>query len=80
MPKTLPGAPAGLNETQPSPPSPNAEQPLLNGEQRFQQTQTRAYQLWEEAGKPAGDAERERFWREAETQLDGHSNQPTSII
>jgi hypothetical protein len=31
--------------------------------------QVRAYGLWEQAGKPDGDASRERFWCEAEKEL-----------
>jgi Protein of unknown function (DUF2934) len=38
-------------------------------EERFRLIQTRAYGLWEQAGKPDGDAARERFWREAEKEI-----------
>src|SRR5262245_60673178 len=69
MTETLPGAPAGLNEMSPSArPEENSSREY---EQRFRNTQMRAYKLWEDAGRPEGDAERERFWREAETQNKG---------
>jgi hypothetical protein len=35
-------------------------------EEQFRLTQTRAYGLWEQAGKPIDDESRERFWHEAE--------------
>jgi len=38
-------------------------------EERFRLIQARAYALWEQAGKPDGDAARERFWREAEKEI-----------
>jgi hypothetical protein len=71
MAKTLPGAPAGLNETQPLPTNrPVAEDSKQSGDHRFERVQARAYKLWEDAGRPRGGAEREHFWREAENQLD----------
>jgi Protein of unknown function (DUF2934) len=38
----------------------------LTAEEQSRKIQIRAYALWEQAGKPPGDAARERFWREAE--------------
>jgi hypothetical protein len=38
-------------------------------EERFHLIQIRAYGLWEEAGKPGGDAARERCWYQAETEI-----------
>ena len=49
----------------------SAEKPAHAGqevtaEERSRLIQVRAYGLWEQAGKPGGDAARERFWCEAE--------------
>lgn len=33
--------------------------------------ETRAYQLWEAAGRPEGDGEAEKYWLAAETELEG---------
>ncbi|OWK39813.1 DUF2934 domain-containing protein [Fimbriiglobus ruber] len=38
-------------------------------EQRLHSIRVRAYDLWEQAGKPDGDADRERFWSEAESEI-----------
>jgi hypothetical protein len=38
-------------------------------EERFRLIQARAYALWEQAGKPDGDAARQRFWCEAEKEI-----------
>jgi hypothetical protein len=38
-------------------------------EQRSRLIQLRAYCLWEQAGKPDGDAAQERFWCEAEKEI-----------
>ena len=35
---------------------------------REERIRRRAYELWERAGKPAGD--HERFWHQAEAELD----------
>jgi hypothetical protein len=37
--------------------------------ERSQRIQLRAYAMWEQAGKPDGDADRERFWCEAEKEF-----------
>ena len=41
----------------------------ISAEERSRLIQVRAYGLWEQAGKPDGDATRERFWREAEKEI-----------
>jgi len=41
----------------------------VSAEERFRLIQIRAYGLWEQAGRPSGDAARERFWCEAESEL-----------
>lgn len=41
----------------------------INAEERFRLVQVRAYGLWEQAGRPGGDAARERFWCEAEKEV-----------
>ena len=41
----------------------------VSEEERSRLIQVRAYGLWEQAGKPDGDAARERFWCEAEKEL-----------
>jgi Protein of unknown function (DUF2934) len=41
----------------------------VSAEERFRLIQIRAYGLWEQAGRPGGDAARERFWCEAETEI-----------
>jgi len=38
-------------------------------EERFRLIQMHAYELWEQAGRPGGDAARERFWCEAESEI-----------
>ncbi len=38
----------------------------VNDEDRINLIKIRAYGLWEQAGKPNGDSEREHFWGEAE--------------
>ncbi len=38
-------------------------------EERFRLIQIRAYGLWEKAGRPDGDAARERFWCDAESEI-----------
>ncbi|AGA26360.1 DUF2934 domain-containing protein [Singulisphaera acidiphila] len=38
-------------------------------EERSRLIQVRAYELWEQAGKPDGDVARERFWSEAEKEI-----------
>ena len=52
----------------------SAEKPVLNGqtistEERFRLIQEHAYGLWEQAGRPDGDAASEQFWCEAETEI-----------
>ena len=52
----------------------SAEKPALAGrtistEERFRLIQVRAYGLWEQSGRPGGDADRERFWCEAEKEI-----------
>ena len=42
---------------------------MVREEERSRLIQVRAYGLWEQAGKPDGDAARERFWREAEKEI-----------
>lgn len=46
----------------------NAIAPVRNvsAEERSRSIQIRAFGLWEQAGKPDGDAAREHFWYEAE--------------
>ena len=51
-----------------------AEKPVVasqkvSQEDRSQLIQVRAHALWEQAGKPDGDAARERFWCEAEKEI-----------
>jgi hypothetical protein len=46
-----------------------APQRRLSSEEQFQLTQMRAYYLWEQAGRPDGDAARERFWFLAESEI-----------
>ncbi len=41
----------------------------IGEEERFRTTQARAYSLWEQTGKPDGDAARERCWCEAEQEI-----------
>jgi len=53
----------GLAED-PAPAGANASE-----EERSRLTQVRAYGLWEQAGKPDGDAARDRFWFEAEKEI-----------
>ena len=52
----------------------SAEKPALTGqaistEERSRLIRERAYGLWEQAGRPDGDAARERFWCEAEAEI-----------
>jgi hypothetical protein len=52
----------------------SAEKPAIagqtiNAEERFRLIQVRAYGLWEQSGRPGGDADRERFWCEAEAEV-----------
>jgi Protein of unknown function (DUF2934) len=39
---------------------------------RSRSIRIRAHRLWEQAGKPDGDAAREQFWCEAEKEIMGH--------
>ncbi len=53
----------------------SAEKPATAGEEgsaeeRFRLTQIRAYGLWEQAGRPGGDAAREQFWCDAKTEVE----------
>jgi hypothetical protein len=41
----------------------------ISTEEHSRLIQARAYSLWEQAGKPSGDAARERFWCEAEKNV-----------
>jgi Protein of unknown function (DUF2934) len=41
----------------------------VSPEVRFRLIQIRAYGLWEQAGRPGGDAARERFWCDAESEI-----------
>ncbi len=41
----------------------------LSAEERLRLIQLRAYDLWEQAGRPGGDEARERFWCEAEKEI-----------
>jgi hypothetical protein len=41
----------------------------VSAEERSRLIQIRAYGLWEQAGRPGGDAARERFWCEAEMEI-----------
>ncbi len=41
----------------------------VSDEERSRLIQVRAYSLWEQAGKPDGDASRERYWFEAEREI-----------
>lgn len=38
-------------------------------EKQAQLIRVRAYELWEQAGRPEGDVAREKFWTEAESEL-----------
>jgi hypothetical protein len=40
----------------------------VSNEERSRLIQDRAYDLWEHAGKPVGDAAREQFWLQAEKE------------
>ena len=40
----------------------------VSEDEKFRLTQLRAYGLWEQAGRPEGDAAREQFWSEAEKE------------
>ena len=75
---------AARTSTTPKPFAPNAsnakmregpaENPAPAGqkvseEERSRLVQVRAYGLWEQAGKPGGDAARERFWCDAESEI-----------
>lgn len=48
-------------------PAPAGQQ--VSPEERFRLIQIRAYGLWEQAGRPDGDAARERFWCDAESEI-----------
>jgi hypothetical protein len=58
-----------------APPGPNREKTRsAQGENAapqalFPQIQLRAYQLWEQAGRPGDDDARQRFWLEAENEI-----------
>ena len=41
----------------------------VSAEERSRLIQIRAYGLWEQAGRPGGDAARERFWCDAESEI-----------
>ncbi len=41
----------------------------ISEEERFCTIQARAYSLWEQTGKPDGDAAREQCWCEAEQEI-----------
>jgi hypothetical protein len=41
----------------------------VSEEERSRLVKVRAYSLWEQAGKPDGDAARERCWCEAENEI-----------
>lgn len=41
----------------------------VSAEERSRLIQVRAYGLWEQAGRPGGDAAREQFWCEAEAEV-----------
>ena len=43
--------------------------PKLSEEKRARLIQVRAYELWEQGGKPDGNAASERFWCEAEKEI-----------
>jgi hypothetical protein len=49
--------------------SPAAPARRLSSDQEFELIQMRAYYLWEQAGRPDGDAARERFWLQAEHEV-----------
>lgn len=67
---TVPGAPAGLNKPNRSPETQGNTRVDEGSEQcTFERVQSRAYKLWEEAGKPDGDVAREQCWRQAECEL-----------
>jgi hypothetical protein len=42
----------------------------LTPEQEFQLIQMRAYYLWQQAGSPVGDAARDRFWLQAQREVE----------
>ena len=58
---------AEINDKPAEKPAP--AEPKVSPEERSRLIQARAYSLWEQAGKPEGDAARERFWCEAEKQI-----------
>lgn len=43
--------------------------PKVSKEERDGLIQVRAYELWEQAGKPDGNCDSERFWCEAEKEI-----------
>jgi hypothetical protein len=48
--------------------NPDPVRQKVSDEERSRLIQDRAYDLWEHAGKPEGNAAREQFWREAEKE------------
>ena len=47
----------------------NPARQKVSEDERSQLIQVGAYGLWEQAGKPDGDAAKERFWCEAEQEI-----------
>ena len=43
--------------------------PTVSEDERCHLIQVRAYELWEQAGKPNGSSASERFWCEAEKEI-----------
>ena len=42
---------------------------VAHDQERYRLTEIAAYSLWEQAGKPAGEEAKERFWCEAEATI-----------
>lgn len=61
------GSNAEMREVLAEKPAPAGQE--VSAEERSRLIQIRAYGLWEQAGRPGGDAARERFWCEAETEV-----------
>jgi hypothetical protein len=64
-----PAAKAGDAKSQSNPILLAAPPRRLSSEEEFQMVQMRAYYLWDQSGRPDGDAARERFWLQAEREV-----------
>jgi hypothetical protein len=64
-------APAKISDakSQANPMTLAAPQRRLSSDEEFQLIQMRAYYLWQQAGRPDGDKDREHFWFQAEREI-----------